>query len=87
MLRRYSIRTDVDQVDIHLLDDKFKSENCVSIKKKKNRESGVSTSDVLLTEKKNIRFILVRIFLAINTKGIDGLMKRNVIRWDGNSRI
>ncbi|GAA5796181.1 hypothetical protein EDC94DRAFT_563478 [Helicostylum pulchrum] len=29
VLRRYSIRTDVDQVDINLLDDKFKSENCV----------------------------------------------------------
>ena len=31
VLRRYSIRTDVDQVDLHLLDDKFKSENCVSV--------------------------------------------------------
>lgn len=30
VLRRYSIRTDVDQVDIGHLDDKFKSENCVS---------------------------------------------------------
>jgi hypothetical protein len=30
VLRRYSIRTDVDQVDIAILDDKFKSENCVS---------------------------------------------------------
>ncbi|KAI8877463.1 hypothetical protein K501DRAFT_278435 [Backusella circina FSU 941] len=29
VLRRYSIRTDVDQVDIGHLDDKFKSENCV----------------------------------------------------------
>ncbi|KAI7905744.1 uncharacterized protein BX663DRAFT_549708 [Cokeromyces recurvatus] len=29
VLRRYSIRTDVEQVDISLLDDKFKSENCV----------------------------------------------------------
>ncbi|CAO3643689.1 unnamed protein product [Mucor hiemalis] len=29
VLRRYSIRTDVDQVDINLLDEKFKSENCV----------------------------------------------------------
>lgn len=31
VLRRYSIRTDVDQVDLSLLDDQFKSENCVSI--------------------------------------------------------
>lgn len=31
VLRRYSIRTDIDQVDINLLDDKFKNENCVSI--------------------------------------------------------
>lgn len=30
VLRRYSIRTDVDQVDLDVLDDKFKSENCVS---------------------------------------------------------
>ncbi|KAK4516447.1 uncharacterized protein ATC70_011419 [Mucor velutinosus] len=29
VLRRYSIRTDVDQVDLDILDDKFKSENCV----------------------------------------------------------
>ncbi|KAG2236915.1 hypothetical protein INT48_001984 [Thamnidium elegans] len=29
VLRRYSIRTDVEQVDINLLDDKFKGENCV----------------------------------------------------------
>ncbi|KAI7878112.1 uncharacterized protein EV154DRAFT_525150 [Mucor mucedo] len=29
ILRRYSIRTDVDQVDIHLLDIRFKSDNCV----------------------------------------------------------
>ncbi|KAL9537915.1 hypothetical protein MBANPS3_011352 [Mucor bainieri] len=29
VLRRYSIRTDVDQVDLDILDDNFKSENCV----------------------------------------------------------
>ncbi|KAI8642551.1 hypothetical protein BD408DRAFT_416415 [Parasitella parasitica] len=29
VLRRYSIRTDVDTVDLDILDDKFKSENCV----------------------------------------------------------
>lgn len=32
VLRRYSIRTDVDQVDLDILGDKFKSENCVSFK-------------------------------------------------------
>jgi hypothetical protein len=31
VLRRYSIRTDVDQVDINILDDKFKNENCVNM--------------------------------------------------------
>jgi hypothetical protein len=31
VLRRYSIRTDVNQVDIAILDDKFKSDNCVSV--------------------------------------------------------
>lgn len=30
-LRRYCIRTDLDKVDISILDDKFKKENCVSI--------------------------------------------------------
>lgn len=30
-LKRYSIRTDLLQVDTALIDDKFKSENCVSI--------------------------------------------------------
>lgn len=32
VLRRYSIRTDVDQVELDILDDKFKSENCVSFR-------------------------------------------------------
>jgi hypothetical protein len=31
-LKRYSIRTDLVQVDIPLIDDKFKSENCVSVR-------------------------------------------------------
>lgn len=31
VLRRYSIRTDVDKVDLAILDDKFKSDNCVSV--------------------------------------------------------
>lgn len=31
VLRRYSIRTDVDKVDLSILDDKFKSDNCVSV--------------------------------------------------------
>lgn len=30
-LKRYSIRTDLPQIDISVIDDKFKSENCVSI--------------------------------------------------------
>lgn len=30
-LKRYSIRTDLQQVDISLIDEKFKSENCVNI--------------------------------------------------------
>jgi hypothetical protein len=30
-LRRYCIRTDLDQVDTSILDEKFKKENCVSI--------------------------------------------------------
>ena len=30
VLRRYSIRTDIDKVDLSLLDEKFKSDNCVS---------------------------------------------------------
>jgi hypothetical protein len=30
-LKRYSIRTDLQQIDISVIDDKFKSENCVSI--------------------------------------------------------
>ncbi|KAI8378291.1 hypothetical protein EDC96DRAFT_494176 [Choanephora cucurbitarum] len=29
VLRRYSIRTDIDKVDLSLLDEKFKSDNCV----------------------------------------------------------
>jgi len=29
-LKRYSIRTDLPQIDISVIDDKFKSENCVS---------------------------------------------------------
>jgi hypothetical protein len=30
-LKRYSIRTDLQNIDISVMDDKFKSENCVSL--------------------------------------------------------
>lgn len=31
VLRRYSIRTDIEKVDLNLLDESFKNENCVSV--------------------------------------------------------
>lgn len=76
-LRQYCIRTDIDQVDPYILDEKFKKENCVSI------YSAVHKKKILKKITQN-RFIHEPIYHERRIAATDGLMKPNATSWDGN---
>lgn len=68
ILRRYSIRTDVDQVDLNILDERFKGDNCVSVYILLFLYHFLTSSN---------RSILVPIYLVNNIRATVGPMKLN----------
>lgn len=77
-LKRYSIRTDLQQIDISVVDDKFKSENCVSIHCW--GEDSLHNIDAFFWH----RFTLELICPKKNIMVIDGHTKLNVMFLAGN---
>lgn len=77
VLRRYSIRTDIEKVDLNQLEESFKNENCVSF----FSFTSLCSNNLQLGY---LRCTLVQTYLVKNIREIDGHTKQNATHWAGS---